>query len=144
MDELLGLNPIGRVVDPVIDGHVRDGERVDAFQATNVEPVLLWIGPALMVSVDAAAAAEEMPGGVRVELVELEMFFPPHDANARQGDGSHYSTLSAADGTVTAAGVFNTVREIELQFHGPAMAGCPMLGLHADASDFFKQRRALS
>ena len=35
------LNPVGRMVDPIIDGHIRDGERVDALQAPDVDAIVI-------------------------------------------------------------------------------------------------------
>ena len=57
------------MVDSIVDRDVGNFERVDSFQATNIETVLQWIGAALMVGVDSANGAEKVPGDVCIELI---------------------------------------------------------------------------
>ena len=74
------------MVNAVIGWDVRDGERIDTFQAANVVPVLRGIGAALVMRVDAAVEAEVVLCRVGIELVELQMLRTLEDADAAQWD----------------------------------------------------------
>ena len=62
----------GRMVHTVIGRNRTKIERIYAFQAANVVAVLVGVGPALMMAVDATVRAEVVLRGLRVELIELE------------------------------------------------------------------------
>lgn len=64
-----GSAGVVRVVHAVGDGHFREVERADAFQAGDIDAVLVRIGATLVVGVDAAARAEEVLRGSGVEAV---------------------------------------------------------------------------
>ena len=66
------LDSIGWVIDTVIRWDRAELEWVDAFQAADVVPVLMWIGATLVMRVDAADRTEEVLRGLRVELVHLQ------------------------------------------------------------------------
>lgn len=70
------------MIDPVESRHVFDFQWVYSFKAGDVEPVLLWIGSALMVRVDAASIAEIVLCRHRVELVNRQAVTPVHDLKA--------------------------------------------------------------
>lgn len=73
LNESSGLKTVCRVMNTVIDGYIRNGKRIDPLQAPDVEPVLLRVRAPLVVCVDSANPAEVVLGGLRVELVELEV-----------------------------------------------------------------------
>jgi hypothetical protein len=61
------------MVDPIIDGYIRNCERIDALEAAHIEAVLLRIGSPLVVCVDAAIATEVVLGSMSVELMKPEV-----------------------------------------------------------------------
>lgn len=64
---------VSRMIDPITGWNHRDVERIDTLEAPDVVPVLLWIGAPPVMRVNAADVAKIMLGGVRVELVDLQM-----------------------------------------------------------------------
>jgi len=54
------------MVDAVFDGDVSNAKRLDAFQATDVEAVLLLVCTALMVQLDLTVASQVVLGWVGV------------------------------------------------------------------------------
>ena len=100
---------IRRVIDAVFHRDIRDGKRVHTFQAADVEAVLLRVGSALVMRVDAADAAEVVPRRVRVELVELQMLFALDNAQPCQRHGGHHGALAPADGAVAATRFLDAV-----------------------------------
>src|SRR6267143_6101883 len=67
---------IGRMIHSVVGWHRPDVERVHALKTANVITILVRIRPSLMVCVDAAMRTEVMFGRHRIELVQLQGFFP--------------------------------------------------------------------
>lgn len=63
------MGGIGRMVDSIVDLDIVDFERVNALQATNIEPIFLRIRSALMMRVDSADRAKEMTCYFGVELI---------------------------------------------------------------------------
>src|SRR3546814_1115072 len=63
---------------------VGNGKGIDPLQAADVVSVLLRVGPAPMMGVDATGAAEVVLGSIGVELVEPEMLRTSHDAKPGQ------------------------------------------------------------
>src|SRR5690606_33084821 len=112
---------------------IRDGVGVDALQAANIEAVLLRVGPALMVRVDATMTAEVMLGRTGIELVELEMLRAFQDAKPGKRHRSDNGAFAATDGAVTTPGVDDSVRQIDLKFHGTAVTRSSMLGFDSNA-----------
>ena len=64
------------MVDSIPRRHRLKVKRIDALQTSNVVAVLIWIGAALMMRVDAAYGTEVVLRGSRVEVVQLENFSP--------------------------------------------------------------------
>ena len=104
--------PICRMVDAVIGRDVWNGKRIYILKAADVVSVLLGIGPALMVSVDAAIAAEVLLSGVSIELIELQVLRALNNADAAQQYRGNDRTLAPANGTITAPGVDDAIREV--------------------------------
>ena len=50
---------IGWMVDSVIDLYIADFEKIDASQATNIEPVLIQVRATLIVGVNSTNRAEK-------------------------------------------------------------------------------------
>src|SRR3546814_8490924 len=95
---------IRRMVDPVLHRHVGNGKGIDSLQAADVVSVLLRVGPAPMMGVDATGAAEVVPGRVGVELVEPEMLRTSHDAKPGQRYRRDDRALATTEGEVAAPG----------------------------------------
>src|SRR3546814_11458709 len=95
-----------------------------------------------MMGVDATGAAEVVLGGIGVELVEPEMLRTSHDAKPGQRHRRDDRTLAETDGTVAAPGLHDAVRQVELQFHGSAVARGPVPGLDGDATTFLAHSRS--
>src|SRR3546814_5204238 len=127
-----------RMVDPVLHRHVGNGKGIYSLQAADVVSVLLRVGPAPMMGVDATGAAEVVPGRVGVELVEPEMLRTSHDAKPRQRYRRHDRALPTTDGAVEAPGIHDAVRQDKLQFHGAAVATGAVPGLDGDATNFLE------
>src|SRR3546814_5550683 len=94
-----------------------------------------------MMGVDATGAAEVVLGSIGVELVEPEMLRTSHDAKPGQRHRRDDRTLAATDGTVAAPGIHDAVRQVELQFHGAAVARGAVPGLDGDAPNFLEHSR---
>jgi len=138
LNELLGLMPIRWMVDAVIGRNVRNGKRIYPLKAANVVAILLGVGAALVMSVDAAIAAEVVFGGVRVELIEPQVLGALNDADAAQWHRGNDGALAPANGTIAAPGVNDAVWEIQFQFHRPAMACGSVLGLNRYSTNFLE------
>ena len=63
------------MVHSIIGGNVLDLEGIDTLQAGHINGKLLGIRATLVVGVNAASVAEEMPGRVGIELIELQVIF---------------------------------------------------------------------
>lgn len=127
--------PIGRMVDPVVDRHVGEQERIDAVQAADVVSVLVGERTALVVSVDAAVAAEVVLGHQTVELVQAQMLLALNESNARHRDRSDDRTLATTDRAVAAAWVDDSVGKLELEDDGAAVAAEAVPGKNGNAAD---------
>ena len=71
-----------RMIDTIIGGNQPNVVGIHSFKAANVVPVLLGIGPALMVRVDPAVGAELVPGCACIELVQLQCILTLQDPDA--------------------------------------------------------------
>ena len=94
------------VIDPVIGRDRAQIERIDAFQAADVVAVLIRIGAPLVVGVDAAARAEVMFGGTRIELVQPQDILACKYLDPRQRYRCDDCPFASADRTVAAARCF--------------------------------------
>ena len=70
------------MVDAIVGWDGAQSKRVHAFEATHVVAVLRWLGPALVMRVNAAVRAEIVLRCVRVELIELERFLALNNLDA--------------------------------------------------------------
>lgn len=78
--------PVRGMVDPIIDWHVAQQERIDAFKTANVVAVFVRGRTALVVRVDATLPAEVVLCHAGVELVELQALLPSQDFDSRKLD----------------------------------------------------------
>ena len=117
---------IGRVIDSVERWHRPDLERIDTLEASNVVAVFARNGPSPVVCMDAAARAEVMLRGFRVELVELEALFATNHFEARQGHRGDDCALPAANRAIAAARIDDAIGKGKLEHHRPAVARCPV------------------
>ena len=91
------------MINPVVDDHVLDQKRIDAFEAADIVTVLPGVGAAPMMGIDAANRAKIMLGLACIELVQMQLI------RARPGDVVNVSLDEAEDryaftgGTCTAA-----------------------------------------
>ena len=74
------------VVDAILQWHGLQIEWVDALEAPDVVAVLVWKRAALMMGVDAAVGAEEVPRHVGVELVELQCLLTLYNRDCGECD----------------------------------------------------------
>ena len=93
------------MIDSIVHRNLRNGERIDPFQAAHVEPVLLRVRAPLVMGVDPAVATEVVPGRVGVELVAPQVLRTLDHADALQGHRGDHRALGAADGAVAAVQV---------------------------------------
>ena len=131
------------MVDAVIGWNIRDCKRVNALQAANVVAVLVWVGAALMMSVDATVATEIVLCDARIELIELQVLCALEDTDAAQSHGSDNRAFAPADGAVAAAWADDAVWQVELQLHRATVTGSAMFGLNLDAANFPEHRQSL-
>lgn len=124
----LSRRAVGRMIYTVACRNLTQIKRVDPFQTTYVETVLLGIGAPLMMCINAADRAKEMFGYPCIELIKFQYIGPTNNPNARQRNRSHNRAFSTADGTIAPAGVNNTVGKSQFEFHCSAMACRLMLG----------------
>lgn len=78
------MGGIGWMVDSVVDLDIGDFEWVNSFQATDIEPIFLRVGSALMVCIDSADGAKEMPRNVRIELILAQKLLACYDSQTGQ------------------------------------------------------------
>ena len=126
------------MVDAVIRGNPGNGQRIDALKATHVVAVLLWIGAALVVGVDATARTEIVLGRVRIELVERQVFRALDDVDATQRHRGNHRAFAPANRTIAAPWINDAIRQVKLQFHRTAMTSGAMPGLDDDAVNFLE------
>ncbi len=70
------------MIDPIVGLHTWNIKRIDAFKATNVIAILLWIGSPQMMRIDAAVRAEVVLRGHGVELVQPQLLVTPGNSKA--------------------------------------------------------------
>src|SRR3546814_8356007 len=75
---------------------------------------------------DAAHAAEVVPRGKGVELVEPHLVGTAHHVQSRQRHRGDHRALAPADRAIATARVDDTVRQLQLQFDCAAMATGPV------------------
>ena len=76
---------IRRMMQSIEDRHIGQRERIDALEATHVVAILVGIGAALVVGVDATDRAEIMPCSSGLELVEREVLGAADDMQTIEG-----------------------------------------------------------
>lgn len=116
------------MIHTIIGRHIRNIERIDPFQTPHIESVLFWIGPPLMMRIDAAVRAKIMLRRMRIELIELQMLRTFDYAYSTQRHRRDHGALAPANGAIASPGIDDAIRKIELQLHPPAMARCAVLG----------------
>ena len=106
----------------VARGHRTEVERIDAIEAADVVGVLGRVGAALVVRVDAAARAEEVPGDLGVELIHAQSVRALDDAQPRQRHRCDDAAAPPAQRAVAAARIDDAIRQVEFQHHRAAVA----------------------
>jgi hypothetical protein len=117
-----GSAGVVRVVHAVGDGHLREVEWADAVQAGDVDAVLVRIGPALVVGVDAAARAEEVLGRAGVESIARQGVLALKNFDATHLRGDDDRAAHAAVGAIAAERGLEAVAERRLEANRAAMA----------------------
>jgi hypothetical protein len=83
----------------VKDGNFREIERADAVEAGDVDPVLRLIGTPLVVRINPAMRAKEMPRGAGIEAVAGQNLLAANEMNPadfrRNGDRAAHPTIGA-------------------------------------------------
>jgi hypothetical protein len=117
-----GSAGVVRVVHAVGDGHFREVERADAFQAGDIDAVLVRIGATLVVGVDAAARAEEVLGRSGVESIARQGLLAAEKLDAACLRRDDDRAAHAATGAIAAQGGVEAVAERRLEADRTAMA----------------------
>ncbi|EGD08072.1 hypothetical protein XVE_3695 [Xanthomonas vesicatoria ATCC 35937] len=106
-----GSTTICRVIDALFHRH-RNVQRirVDPFQTADVVAVLVGIGAAAVMGIDAADAAEIVRGGVRVELIQAQHLFALQHVQAIERDRGDDGATAAAHRTIATAWIDQAVR----------------------------------
>ena len=86
--------------------------------------------------VDTAVAAEIMLRCAGIELIEPELALALNDLDTVQRNRGNDGTFTAAHRTITAPGVDNAIRQIQLQHHRSAMTGCAVFGFDFSRANF--------
>jgi len=81
-DDFIAAAAVGRVVDAVDHRHILEVERADTLQAGDVDAVLVRIGAAAMVGVDAAFRTEVVLRRAGIEAVACQRVLAGIDCNA--------------------------------------------------------------
>jgi len=68
--------------------------------------------------------------GQGIELIELQCIVAFDDLDAGERNRGDYRAFSPADRTIASARINDTVRQIEFQHNGPAVARCQMFRIN--------------
>lgn len=79
---------VGRVLDPIVDGHLLEIKGADALETGNVDAVLVGIGAPPMMRVYSACRAEIMDRAHRAEPVASQGVFARVDDKAIEVGGN--------------------------------------------------------
>ena len=112
------------MIDTVYHGYLAKFERVDPFEACDIETVLLRIGAALVMGIDSTGRTEIVPRCTGVKLVKGQEILTAGHFQAVKGDRCHYGAPSPAHGAVAAAKIFQPIGQDQLQFNSGTVAGC--------------------
>jgi hypothetical protein len=123
------------MVDPIVERHIRHEVRINAIEAAEIESVLVRLGTAAVVGLDAAAGTEIVFGRHRVEAIDGEQLLALDDSQAFQWNGAHDRAFSAAHRTSATTGVDDAVWEVEFQNHATAVTACTVSGLDDGVAD---------
>ena len=120
------------MVDTVAHRHRFQRERVNPFQATDIDGVLMRVGAALVMGGNAAMATAIMPGGAGVELLLAQRVVTVQEMQISQRHRGDEGAAAPAVGAVAAARVDQAVRQPQFQLHAAAVAAGPVQRLYAD------------
>jgi hypothetical protein len=99
----------GWMVDSVIDLDVLDFERIDTFQATNIETVFRWIGTALIACVDSAHRAEKVLSHVLIKLIFKQKLATGHNSQTGKRDRSYHCPFPLTDRAITMPRILDSI-----------------------------------
>ena len=130
-----GVSPIRRMlirrmIYTVIGGYILNIEGIDAFQAADIESVLIGIGPSLVVGIDAAIRAEIVLRRAGIELIEFQVLRAFDDAYAAQRHRSDDSSLAPANGAIASPGIHDAIGKIQFQLNRTAVTCCTMFSAY--------------
>lgn len=125
------------MIHAVVDRNIAELVGIHAFQAADIVSVLVGIGPALVVRVDATDRAEKVLGSVRVELVQPQRILALDDMDTGERHRRNDGAFAPADRTVAAARVDDPVWKVEFKYHRATMARRSMLWPNLGTADVF-------
>ena len=111
------------MVHAILHRHVGDVVWIDAFQAPDVVAELVRIGTPLVVGVDAAVAAEIVPGDAGVELVQPHHVLPANHPQAIKRYRGDHRALAPADRAIAAARIDHAIGQLQFELDRAAMTG---------------------
>ena len=126
---------IGGMGDSVVDLDIGDFERVDSFQATDIETVFLGVGSPLMMCVDPADCAEEMSRNLRIEPILSQILMACDDCQTGQWNRRNNCPFPLTNGAIAMSGLLDSVRQFQFKDHAAAVAGSAVRICNFDSID---------
>ena len=126
------------MVHAILHRHVGDVVWIDAFQAPDVVAELVRVGAALVMGIDAAVAAEIVPGDAGVELVQPQHVLPANHPQAIKRYRGDHRALAPADRAIAAARIDHAIGQLQFELDRTAMTGGAVHGPDRGAADFLQ------
>ena len=126
---------IGGMGDSVVDLDIGDFERVDSFQATDIETIFLRVGSPLMMCVDPADCAEEMSRNVRIEPILAQILMACDDSQTGQWNRRNNCPFPLTNGAIAIPGLLDSIRQFQFKDHAAAVAGSAVRICNFDSID---------
>src|SRR6516164_9916575 len=121
-DDFIAAAMVRRMIDAVDHRHVGKIKRAHALQARGIDPVLVRVGAAAMVRVDAASRAEVVLRNAGIEPVFAQRLFTGLERNGAGGGRHRHRAAHPAIRAGAAAGGVQTVDQFHSEAHGAAVA----------------------
>lgn len=117
--------------------HISKIERIHTLKTPDIKAILVRVGAALVVCMNAADRTKVMPGEMSIELVERKDILTLDHSEAIQGYRATDIAFAAADRTIAAAGVFNAVGQMEFEYHSTTVTTGPVSFFYFGFTYFF-------
>jgi hypothetical protein len=117
------------MVNPVEYWHATQLVGIYAFQASQIEAILIGLGAPSVVRVNTTARAEVMLRHTGVEAIDRKEVGSFNDAESFERHPAHHCALAPAQRAIASVHVQYAVRQIQLKGYTTAVARCAMRGL---------------